>query len=123
VSAVLASVGGASEWLAGGLVAYQTDAKRSVLGVTAPSVFTEQAAAEMAAGVTRLLDADVAVATTGVLGDEPEDGVSPGTIIVATDVGGDIRTTTCQVEADTPEDRCAAAVHAALSALVDHLSC
>jgi nicotinamide-nucleotide amidase len=121
VCAELASVGGASEWLQGGLVAYRVATKRKLLGVSAPSVFTEQAAGEMAAGVGRLLDADVAVSTTGVLGDEPEDGAAPGTVIVGTLVDGDVRAVTCHVGGCAPDERCAAAVATALRLLLEHL--
>jgi nicotinamide mononucleotide (NMN) deamidase PncC len=76
----------------------------------------------MADGAARLLDADVVVATTGVLGDTPEEGVAPGTVMVATRVDGDIRVGTCHVDGDTPDERCAAAVAAALRALADHLT-
>jgi nicotinamide mononucleotide (NMN) deamidase PncC len=61
VSGALAGVGGASEWLRGSLVAYQAEMKRSLLGVTAPSVLSERAAAEMATGAIRLFGAEVAV--------------------------------------------------------------
>jgi nicotinamide-nucleotide amidase len=35
-----------------------------------------------------LFDADVTVATTGVAGDETEEGTPPGTVYIATAVGG-----------------------------------
>jgi nicotinamide mononucleotide (NMN) deamidase PncC len=58
-------------------VAYQAETKRSLLHVTAPSVLSEQAATEMARGAADLFAARVAVATTGVLGDEPEEDSHP----------------------------------------------
>ena len=64
ISATLACVGGASDWLRGGLVAYQVETKRSLLHVTAPSVLSEQAATEMVRGAADLFGARVAVATT-----------------------------------------------------------
>ncbi|RPI07691.1 MAG: CinA family protein, partial [Actinobacteria bacterium] len=84
----LATVTGASDWFRGGVVAYQEPVKRALLDVEAASVLSEQAAAEMATGVAELLEADVSVATTGVAGDEPVDGVAPGTVFIATCVGG-----------------------------------
>jgi nicotinamide-nucleotide amidase len=122
VSASLAGVGGASNWLRGGLVAYQAETKRSVLHVTAPSVFSEQAAIEMVRGAARLFGAQVAVATTGVLGDEPEEGLPPGTLMVGTMVDGDVRAITRVVCGRDPEERCQTAVGTALSVLLDHLS-
>ena len=44
LSQSLAAVEGCSEWFCGGVVTYRTDAKRTVLGVTAPSVVEEDAA-------------------------------------------------------------------------------
>lgn len=122
VTAALAALGGASAWMRGGLVAYQAAVKRALLGVSAASVFTEQAASEMAGAVARLLDADVAVATTGVLGDEPEEGVAPGTVMVATMMGGEVEAVTGHVAGATPEDRCTAAVEFALQRLWDRLT-
>ena len=84
----LACVEHASEFLRGGLIAYQTSVKRDLLGVTAPSVLSSEAAEEMVLGACRLLDADVGVSTTGVAGDEPEEGVPPGTVFIATCVDG-----------------------------------
>jgi nicotinamide-nucleotide amidase len=89
-----AGVPKASEWLRGGLVAYQFEIKRRYLRVEAPSMFTEQCAEEMALGAANLFETDVAVSTTGVLGDEPEDGVEPGTVFIATLVSGNIDTNT-----------------------------
>jgi len=122
VTGELAGVTGASSWLRGGVVAYQAYVKRAVLGVTAPSVFSAEAAAQMAAGVGRLLDAEVAVATTGVLGDEPEDGMAPCTVLVATLADGEVRVITCRVAGESPEERCSSAVAAALRGVLDHLS-
>ena len=77
----------ASEWFAGGVVAYAERVKREVLGVTAESVLTPQCARELATGVADLLDADVAVAVTGVGGPDPEEGLPPGTVYAAVRVG------------------------------------
>src|SRR4029453_11510164 len=79
VATVMACVEKAAEFLRGGLVAYQDEVKRDLLGVTAGSVLTAEAAAQMAIGASRLLGADVAVSTTGVAGDEMEEGTPPGT--------------------------------------------
>jgi nicotinamide mononucleotide (NMN) deamidase PncC len=50
------------------------------------------AAEEMVRGVAMLLDAEVAVATTGVAGDHSEDGSPPGTVYIATYVDGQVAT-------------------------------
>ena len=116
VSAAFAAVGGASDWLRGGVVAYQDDVKRQLLGVRAESVLSPEAAVEMARGVASLLEADVAVATTGVLGDEPEEATPPGTVYIATLVDGSTEVTERHFDGDADE-QCAAAVDAALRVL------
>jgi nicotinamide-nucleotide amidase len=120
LSAAFASVGGASAWLRGGVVAYQELVKRELLGVRAPSVLTAQAAAEMARGVAGLLAADVAVATTGVLGDEPEDGTAPGTVYIATVVDGSSDVVARRFAGDA-ERQCRQAVDTALETLLARL--
>ena len=120
VAQALAAVEYASSWLRGGLVAYQLEVKRRHLGVKAASMYTEQCAAEMAVGAAKFFDCDVAVSTTGVVGDEPEDGVAPGTIFVGSYVDGDVSTAEHHVEElGVAASERAAAV--ALEHLRDHL--
>lgn len=92
VTQAFAAVEYAANWLRGGLVAYQLEVKRRRLGVQADSMYTEQCAAEMALGAANMFGSEVAVSTTGVVGDEPEDGVAPGTIFIGTFVDGAIVT-------------------------------
>ena len=103
-------------------MAYQAKAKRSLLHVTAPSVLSEQAATEMVRGAADLFAARVAVATTGLLGDEPEERLPPGTLMIRTMVDGDIQVLTCHLSGRNPEEHCHTAVAAALGALLDHLA-
>lgn len=84
VAASLASAENATAFFRGGLVAYQEQTKRKHLGVTADSMYSVEAAEQMARGVATLLEADVAVSVTGVAGDESIDGVPPGTVFIAT---------------------------------------
>lgn len=73
----------ASEWFAGGIVAYMTDVKEHVLGLqpgTDPC--SPECAEQLAVGARELLDADVCVSTTGVGGPDPEDGHPPGTVFL-----------------------------------------
>jgi len=115
-----AAVEAAAEWFRGGVVAYQTPIKRALLGVEVASVLNEEAAAEMAIGVAELMDADVAVATTGVAGDTPEEGVAPGTVFIATYVDGHVRVATHHFEG-SPEAICASARDQALEMLLRDL--
>jgi nicotinamide-nucleotide amidase len=80
LSARLAATPGSGGWFRGGLVAYASDVKRSVLGVPPGPVVSEAAATAMAEGVCGLLGADLSVAVTGVAGPDPQDGEPPGTV-------------------------------------------
>jgi nicotinamide-nucleotide amidase len=79
-----ARAAGSSEWFRGGIVAYSSAVKYDLLGVPAGPVVSEAAAVAMARGAGRVLDADVAMAVTGVGGPDPQDGEPPGTVWAAT---------------------------------------
>jgi nicotinamide-nucleotide amidase len=92
VSARLTSVPGASASFVGAIVAYSERAKRDLLGVSqttidGPGVVSEACAREMAAGVRRVLEADIGLSLTGVAGPEPHGGKEPGTVWIALDAG------------------------------------
>jgi nicotinamide-nucleotide amidase len=80
VGARIVNVPGASDTFRGTIGSYATDVKRSLLGVTAASVVSEDAAREMAEGAQRVLGADVGIAATGVAGPTEQDGVAVGTV-------------------------------------------
>jgi nicotinamide-nucleotide amidase len=80
VGARIVNVSGASDVFRGTIGAYATEVKRSVLGVTAESVVSEEAAREMAEGARRVLGSDVGIAATGVAGPAEQDGVAVGTV-------------------------------------------
>ena len=120
VSKACAGVTGAVAWFRGALVAYQVGVKRALLDVEAASVLTAEAATEMVRGVAALLEAEAAVATTGVAGDEPEEGVAPGTVMIATYVDGDVRVAEHRFDGD-PVEVCESATDCALASLADHL--
>ncbi len=83
VSAGLSAIEGASEWFVGGVVAYAEEVKFSLLQVERGPVITEKSALQMAEGVARLLEADFAVATTGVGGPGPQEDLPQGTVFIA----------------------------------------
>lgn len=88
VAGALSAAPGASGSFRGGVVAYATDVKVSVLGVAQQTVDTEgvisdACAAEMAAGVRRLLGTDLGVATTGVAGPVEQEDKPVGRVHVA----------------------------------------
>jgi nicotinamide-nucleotide amidase len=80
VGARIANVAGASRVFRGAVASYATEVKRSVLGVTAEHVVSEDAAREMAEAAQRVLGADVGIATTGVAGPDTQDGQPVGTV-------------------------------------------
>jgi len=80
IGARIVNVPGASDTFRGTIGSYATDVKRSLLGVTAASVVSEDAAREMAEGAQRVLGADVGIAATGVAGPAEQDGVAVGTV-------------------------------------------
>jgi nicotinamide-nucleotide amidase len=91
VSAGLSAIEGASDWFLGGVVAYAETVKFDVLDVDRGPVITAKTAEQMARGVSRLLHADLAVATTGVGGPGPQEDLPQGTVFIAV-----ATPTTCQ---------------------------
>ncbi|MGK9148581.1 CinA family protein [Plantibacter flavus] len=93
LTSTLVDVPGASAAVSGGVVAYDTRIKHSVLEVDAGLLALRGAvhpevALQMADGVRRVLaidglPADVGIATTGVAGPDPQDGQRVGTVFVA----------------------------------------
>jgi len=88
ISAALTAVPGASKSFRGSVVAYATDVKVSLLGVSAQLIadggaVQEQVALQMALGVSQKLSTDFGLAVTGVAGPKPQDGNVPGTVFVA----------------------------------------
>jgi nicotinamide-nucleotide amidase len=88
VAASVVSVPGASEVFRGGVVAYATELKHSLLGVNADLLSANgpvdpDVAVQMAHGVRTRTGADWGISTTGVAGPGPSDGVPAGTVYVA----------------------------------------
>jgi nicotinamide-nucleotide amidase len=88
VSASLVAIAGASAVLRGAVVAYATELKKDILGVdsdllSAKGPVDPDVAAQMAAGVRKLMNADYGLATTGVAGPGPADGAPAGRVFVA----------------------------------------
>lgn len=88
VAAALTTIPGASFAVRGGIVAYASDLKATLLGV--PQAMLDQhgavypgVASAMAAGVRERLGATFGAATTGVAGPDPADGQPPGTVHIA----------------------------------------
>ncbi len=93
VSHLVTSVPGCSAWYKGSVTAYSNEVKEKILGVKTETLInfgavSEETACEMATGVRKVLNADFAVATTGIAGPDggtPEKPVGTVWIAVATD--------------------------------------
>ena len=88
LAAGIVAVPGASTVLRGGVLAYATDTKASVLGVDAAWLarygpVDPRVALMMADGVRRLFETDIGLATTGVAGPGPDGDHPAGTAYVA----------------------------------------
>jgi nicotinamide-nucleotide amidase len=119
-------VPGASAVLRGGIVAYDTAVKASLLGVdpellAAHGAVHPDVAAQMAAGVRVALavagePAYVGVATTGVAGPDAQDGQPVGTVYLGFAIGDRVEVERLDVRGDRAAIR-AAAVSESLGAL------
>ena len=113
LAAELIRIPGASVVVAGGIVAYQTELKHTLLGVdpallAANGPVDPEVARQMAAGSRRRLtlggrSADIGVSTTGVAGPDPQGGRQPGTVYLGLSIG----TETSAVALDLTGDRAA----------------
>jgi nicotinamide-nucleotide amidase len=83
LASAFARASGSSQWFRGGIVAYSSAVKYDLLDVPSGPVVSEAAAIAMARGAGRLLEADIAVAVTGVGGPDSQDGEPPGTVWAA----------------------------------------
>jgi nicotinamide-nucleotide amidase len=87
LAATVVDVPGASAVFRGGLVVYATDLKASLGGVDA-ALLAERGpvdpdvARELARGAAVRCGADWGLATTGVAGPDPQDGIPPGTVYI-----------------------------------------
>ena len=109
---------GASAVVNGGVVAYNTALKASVLGVDADLLARKGAvdpdvAAQMAAGVRVALavhgvPADIGISTTGVAGPEPQDGAAVGTVYLGFAIGDSVTTSAIRLSGDRESIRAAA---------------
>jgi nicotinamide-nucleotide amidase len=89
ISHLITSVPGCSAFYKGSVTAYSNQAKENILGVNSETLaefgaVSEQVAKEMAVGAVKVLNADFAVATTGIAGPDGGTDEKPvGTIWIA----------------------------------------
>ncbi len=118
VAATIAEVPGCSAIFRGGVVAYATDVKGSVLGLSPADlehVVSEQVARELARHACRVLHAELGISTTGVAGPDPLDGQAAGSVWIAVHERASGRTTAQHL--DLPGDRAAVRAGATRAAL------
>lgn len=125
LAARVTAVPGASRVYVGGLVAYATAVKRSLLGVPEPVVATygvvsAQCARAMAAGARERFAATWAVATTGVAGPDLQEGKPAGTVYVGIAGPGQVTAVALELAGDRATIR-ERTCDEALSALGDML--
>jgi len=130
VTAEFVSIPGASAVLLGGVVAYATPLKHTLLGVDAGLLAEHgpvhpQVALQMAYGVRSAVavegrGADVGISTTGIAGPDSPDGQPVGTVHIGVVAGGGERTEVFRFAGDRAQIR-AQAVQAAFSTLLDVL--
>ena len=107
----LTAVPGSSDVVLGGVIAYHNDVKRDGLGVTEDALRTygavsEEVVRQMAVGARRFANSGVGLAITGVAGPSggtPEKPV--GTVWIAIDIGGEVRTRLLRMWGDRYEIR------------------
>lgn len=80
IASRVTNVEGVSGWFRGGVVSYASEVKFDVLGVPVGKVVTRECAAEMAAGVCRVLRCDVGLSVTGVAGPAEQEHQPVGTV-------------------------------------------
>lgn len=118
VAAAITDIPGASSVFLGGVVVYSNDAKKRLLGVRAQTLVSfgavsAQTAHEMASGAARTLDADCAVAVTGIAGPDGGSIEKPvGTVWFGFDVGGATTTECALFDGDRGAIRRAATAYA-----------
>ncbi len=89
IAAAITSVPGASNWFEGSLVSYANRIKRDMLAVDGEDLETfgavsEQVARQMASGALAVMDANVAVAVSGIAGPDGGTAEKPvGTVWIA----------------------------------------
>jgi nicotinamide-nucleotide amidase len=125
LAATLVDVPGASRVFRGGLVVYATDLKSTLGGVPADLLAERgpvdpDVALALARGARARCGADWGIATTGVAGPDPQNGIAVGTVFVAV-AGPSERVRDLALSGDRPAIR-AATVTAALDLLAAALA-
>lgn len=87
VGARLTAVPGANDVFRGAIVACAGEVEFNALGLPGSPVLSKDAAGAMAAGVRKVLNADVGLATTGIVGPGVQEGQRAGTVFLGLALG------------------------------------
>lgn len=125
--AALIDVPGASATVLGGVVAYNTSLKHSLLGVSTELLAEHgpvhpEVAEQMAAGVRTALavngkPADVGLSTTGVAGPQPQGGQPVGTVYLGVAIGTEVHSVALGLSGSRSQIRSATVAAALTEAL------
>ncbi len=123
---ILSAAPGASDTYLGGVVAYSTELKHKLLGVSQETVdqhgvVSAECVAAMAVGVRSVTGSDYAVSTTGVAGPTEQEGKPVGLVYVAVAGPAGVSTKELRLDGDRPQIRdatCREAISAAIEVLV-----
>ena len=107
----LTAIGGSSDVMLGGIIAYDNRVKERFLGVPGPTLaaqgaVSEPVARQRASGVRQSFDAEIGMGITGVAGPGGGTKEKPvGTVWIALDLNGDNRATKLALIGDRAEIR------------------
>lgn len=117
LAAELTRIPGASAVVLGGVVAYATELKHSLLGVEPGTLAIHgpvhpDVAVQMATGVRRVLSigreaASIGISTTGVAGPDPQGGHEPGTVYIGVSISGEVHAVPLQLTGSRDDIRLA----------------
>ena len=105
LSSRLTDVSGSSLVFKGGVVAYSNTCKQKMLGVKERTLkdygpISKETAVEMAIGVRKLLQGDIALSLCGVAGPGKREGISEGTLVIGLDNRGEAKGELLQMKGD-----------------------
>jgi PncC family amidohydrolase len=126
IGSLLTDVSGSSDYYLGGVISYSNEVKQGVLGVREETLATvgavsRETALQMAQGARRLLDADYALAVTGIAGPTGGTPDKPVGLVYIALVGPDVER--CERHAWDGDrlDNKVRSAQRALQMLVEHL--
>ncbi|WP_299575063.1 CinA family protein [uncultured Williamsia sp.] len=106
------------EWYAGGVIAYRSSVKHSLLHVPDGPVVSEESARAMAHSTATMFGADLTIALTGEAGPDTDEDVPPGTVWVGVVDRGQASADRVEFDGD-PADVLAATVHFGVRLLLE----